>query len=250
MAYASVSTGFKGGGTNPRPFFASQAIGFNPEVLTSYEVGLKTDLFDRRLRLYVVGFYGELKDAQIGVTECPVAEPLERTPCAATINGGDAEQKGFEIEMLARPVDGLSIDGSLSYLDFQYTRLNPNASITLDEPFAGVPKWKWNLGAQYEIALGSAGSLTPRVDVSFQDDIYTGVSFQDEFVNIDAYTIANARVTWQNEDKNLSIALEVTNLTDKYYYVSLFDLRAAGAGLSKAQPGRPREWAVTVKKTF
>lgn len=250
MAYASVSTGFKGGGTNPRPFFASQAIGFNPEVLTSYEVGLKTDLFDRRLRLNVVGFYGELKDAQIGVTECPVEVPLERTPCAATINGGDAEQKGFEIEMLARPFPGLSIDGSLSYLDFKYTELNPNASITLDEPFAGVPKWKWNIGAQYEIPLGSAGTLTPRIDVAYQDDIYTGVSYQDEFVFIDAYTVANARLTWQNEDRDLSVALEVTNLTDKYYYVSLFDLRAAGAGLSKAQPGRPREWAVTVKKTF
>ncbi len=250
MAYASVSTGFKGGGTNPRPFFASQALGFDPEVLTSYEVGLKTDLFDRRLRLNVVGFYGKLKDAQVGVTECPVAAPLERTPCAATINGGDAEQKGFELEMLARPIEGLSIDGSLSYLDFQYTKLNPNASVSLDDPFAGVPKWKWNLGAQYAIPLGSAGTLTPRVDVAFQDDIYTGVSFEDEYVNIKAYTIANARLTWQNEDKDLSVALEVTNLTDKYYYVSLFDLRAAGAGLSKAQPGRPREWAVTVKKTF
>ncbi len=46
------------------------------------------------------------------------------------------------------------------------------------------------------------------------------------------------------------MSLEVTNLTDKYYYVTLFDLRAAGAGLDKAQPSRPREWAVSVKKSF
>jgi iron complex outermembrane receptor protein len=251
MAYASVSTGFKGGGTNPRPFYASQAIGFDPEVLTSYEIGVKTDLFDRRLRVNVVGFYGELQDAQIGVSVCPVAAPLEQTPCAATINGGDAEQKGFELELLARPIEGLSIDGSLSYLDFQYTELNPNASITLDEPFAGVPKWKWTLGAQYEIALGGmAGTLTPRIDASYQDDIYAGVAYQGEYQYIDAYTLVNARLTWRNPDEDLSVALEVTNLTDEYYYVSLFDLRAAGAGLDKAQPGRPREWAVTVKKSF
>jgi iron complex outermembrane receptor protein len=250
MAYASVSTGFKGGGTNPRPFFASQAIGFDPEVLTSYEVGLKTDLFDRRLRLNVVGFYGELKDAQVGVQICPVANPLEQAPCAATINGGDAEQKGFEVEMLARPVDGLSIDGSLSYLDFKYTELVPGTSVTLDDPFAGVPKWKWALGAQYEIPLGSAGSLTPRIDATYQDAIYTGSKYLGEPVLIDAYTVANARLTWRNTDEDLSVALEVTNLGDKYYYVSLFDLRAAGAGLSKAQPGRPREWAVTIKKSF
>ncbi|HEY6817046.1 MAG TPA: TonB-dependent receptor [Croceibacterium sp.] len=250
MVYASVSTGFKGGGTNPRPFYASQAIGFDPEVLTSFEIGAKTDLFDRRLRLNVVGFYGELADAQIGVTQCPVANPLEQTPCAATINGGDAEQKGFELELLARPIEGWSIDGSLSYLDFQYTELNPSASITLDEPFAGVPEWKWTLGTQYEIPLGSAGTLTPRVDVSYQDDIYAGVQYQGEYQYIDSYTLANARVTWRNADDDLSVALEVTNLTDEYYYVSLFDLRAAGAGLDKAQPGRPREWAVTVKKEF
>jgi len=251
MVYASVSTGFKGGGTNPRPFFASQAIGFDPEVLTSYEIGAKTDLFDRRLRLNVVGFFGQLENAQVGTSTCPVANPLEQTPCAATINGGDAEQKGFELEMLARPIEGLSIDGSLSYLDFEYTELAPGTTISLDEPFAGVPKWKWNLGAQYEIPLGGDfGTLTPRVDVSYQDDIYTGVSYQNEFVFIDSYTLANARLTWRNPDDDLSVALEVTNLTDEYYYVTLFDLRAAGAGLSKAQPGRPREWAVTVRKTF
>ncbi len=251
MVYASVSTGFKGGGTNPRPFFASQAIGFDPEVLTSYEIGAKTDLFDRKLRLNVVGFYGELENAQVGTSVCPVPEPLEQTPCAATINGGDAEQKGFEVEFLARPVEGFSIDGSLSYLDFQYTRLAPGTTISLDEPFAGVPKWKWTLGAQYEIPLGgSFGSLTPRIDVSYQDDIYSGVSYQDEFVFIDSYTLANARVTWRNPNEDLSVALEVTNLTDEYYYVTLFDLRAAGAGLSKAQPGRPREWALTVRKNF
>ncbi len=106
MVYASVSTGFKGGGTNPRPFFASQAIGFDPEVLTSYEIGAKTDLFDRKLRLNVGGFYGELENAQVGTSICPVPNPLEQTPCAATINGGDAEQKGFEVEMLARPIEG------------------------------------------------------------------------------------------------------------------------------------------------
>jgi iron complex outermembrane recepter protein len=251
MVYASVSTGFKGGGTNPRPFFASQAIGFDPEVLTSYEIGAKTDLFDRKLRLNVVGFFGQLDNAQVGTSICPVPNPLEQTPCAATINGGDAEQKGFEVEFLARPIEGFSIDGSLSYLDFQYTELAPGTTISLDEPFAGVPKWKWSLGAQYEIPLGgSFGSLTPRVDVSYQDDIYSGVSYQNEFVFIDSYTLANARLTWRNPNEDLSVALEVTNLTDEYYYVTLFDLRAAGAGLSKAQPGRPREWAVTVRKTF
>jgi iron complex outermembrane receptor protein len=246
MVYASVSTGFKGGGTNPRPFFASQAIGFNPEVLTNYEVGLKTDLFDRKLRFDVDAFYGKLKNAQIGTSICPDGS----TPCAALINGGNAREWGVEAEFLARPIDGFSIDGSASYLNFKYTSLAPGTTITLDEPFAGSPKWKWTLGAQYEIPLGGAGSLTPRVDATYQDKVYTGFTYQNVPQYIGAYTLVNARLTWQNADKDLSVSLEGTNLFDKYYYVTLFDLRAAGAGLDKAQPGRPREWAVTVKKTF
>ncbi|MEO6041259.1 MAG: TonB-dependent receptor [Croceibacterium sp.] len=247
MAYASVSTGFKGGGTNPRPFYASQAIGFNPEVLTSYEAGIKTDLFDRRLRFNLTGFFANLKNAQIGVSVCPDGS----TPCAALVNAGDAREKGVEAELVARPVRGLSIDGSVSYLNFHYTRLSAAVTSTsLTDPLAGAPEWKWQLGAQYEIPLGSYGSLTPRVDAAFQDKIYTGFKYAGVPQYIDSYTLLNGRLTWQNADKDLSASLEVTNLTDKYYYVTLFDLRAAGAGLDKAQPGRPREWAVTVKKTF
>jgi iron complex outermembrane receptor protein len=67
---------------------------------------------------------------------------------------------------------------------------------------------------------------------------------------IDAYTLVNARLTWRSASNTWQVSVEGTNLADKYYYVTLFDLRAAGAGLDKAQPGRPREWAVTVKKSF
>jgi iron complex outermembrane receptor protein len=251
MVYASFSTGFKGGGTNPRPFFASQALPFNPEVLYNYEVGLKTDLFNRRLRFDIDAFYGIYRNIQIGVSICPVANPAEQVPCAALVNGGNAHQKGVEAEFTARPVAGFSIDGSASYLGFHYTSLNPAVTTTsLDDPLAGAPKWKWTLGAQYEADLGSYGSLTPRVDATYQSKIYTGFKYNNVPQFIGAYTLVNARLTWQNPKKDLSISLEGTNLTNKYYYVTLFDLRAAGAGLDKAQPGRPREWAVTVKKTF
>ncbi|MBO9575077.1 MAG: TonB-dependent receptor [Sphingobium sp.] len=255
MVYGSFSTGFKGGGTNPRPFYASQAIPFAPEVLYNYEVGLKTDLFDRKLRFNLTGFYGILRNAQIGTSICPVAKPAEQTPCAALINGGNAHEKGVEAEFTARPVAGLSIDGSVSYLDFHYTSVAAGANQTLlTDPFAGSPTWKWALGAQYVANIDGFGSITPRVDVDYEDKVYSGSKFpagpNGVLQYLPSHTLVNARLTWQNPDKDLSVALEVTNLTDKYYYVTLFDLRAANAGLDKAQPGRPREWAVSVKKTF
>ncbi|MBT2187011.1 TonB-dependent receptor [Sphingobium nicotianae] len=247
MAYASYSTGFKGGGTNPRPFYASQAISFNPEVLTNYEAGIKSDLFGRKLRLNLTAFYGKLKNAQIGVSVCPDGT----TPCAALVNAGDAEEKGFEVETTLRPVQGLSIDGSLSYIDFKYTRLSPAVTTTaLTDPRAGLPTWKWTLGAQYELPVDNIGSFTARVDANYQDKTYTGSKYLTVPQYIGAYTVVNARLTWRNPARDLSASLEVTNLGDEYYYVTLFDLRGAGAGLDKAQPGRPREWAVTIKKNF
>jgi iron complex outermembrane receptor protein len=254
MAYASVSTGFKGGGTNPRPFNVGQVISFNPETLTNYELGIKSDLFDRRLRFNLTGFFSKVKGVQIPVLACP------DSPCAARLNAGDADSKGFEAELEARPVDGLSIDASYSYLKFNFTSLSPTAEYpsnpagaTKSDPPGGTPKQKWTLGAQYEIPLGSAGSLTPRIDADYQGEIYTGPTVIGDVRTLNfipSYTMVNSRLTWRNVDRNLDVGLEVTNLTNKYYYLTVFDLRGAGAGFEKGQPGRPREWAITVKKKF
>jgi iron complex outermembrane receptor protein len=266
LVYGTVSTGFKGGGTNPRPFNAGQVISFDPETLTAYEIGFKSDLFDRHVRLNVSAFINDIKDVQIPVLSCP------DSPCAARLNAGDGKVKGFEAEFTAHPVQGLLIDASLSYIDFQFKNLAANAvyptnrgGVALTDPQGGVPKWKWSFGAQYAIPLGSAGSLTPRFDIAYQAKQYTGpvvvgtprtvpttpsANEVRSLTFIPSYTLANARLTWQNDPKDLSVSFEVTNLFNKYYYLTVFDLLGAGAGFRKGQPGRPREWAVTVKKTF
>ncbi len=154
--------------------------------------------------------------------------------------------------MTARPIDGLSIDGSLSYLDFKYTYVNPLSGALLSDPGTGMPKWKWALGAQYRADLGNSGSITPRVDVSYQAETFAGF---DSSVTpriteyLPAFTLMNARLTWRNQDEDLSIALEVTNLTDEYYFYSVFDQRP-NTGTKIVTPARPREWALTVKKNF
>ncbi len=196
MVYASYATGFKGGGTNPRPFYASQVISFDPEVLKNWEAGFKSDLWDRRLRFNLTGFYGKLSNAQIGTSVCPDGS----TPCAALVNGGNAREWGVEAETSIRPVEGFSIDGSISYINFKYTSLIAGSTTALTDPRAGLPEWKWTVGAQYEIPLDTIGSLTPRIDVSYQDKVYTGAKYLGDPQYIPAYTIANARITWRNEN--------------------------------------------------
>ena len=57
------------------------------------------------------------------------------------------------------------------------------------------------------------------------------------------------RIQQEKRELILEAALEVTNVLDKYYYLTTFEVSAA-AGVANAQPGRPREWAVTLKKRF
>jgi iron complex outermembrane receptor protein len=136
------------------------------------------------------------------------------------VNAGDADVKGLELETTITPIDGLSIDGAFSYIDFEYKEFGSFTSGTttvfvggptnINAPQFGdyptfTPEWKWSLGAQYEIDLGeSNGSLTPRVDAAYQSKIYTNATNRPTN-QIDAYTIANARLTWRNEDDDLNV---------------------------------------------
>ncbi|TIX49273.1 TonB-dependent receptor [Alteraurantiacibacter aquimixticola] len=252
LAYASVATGFKGGGSNPRPFNAFQLVPFGPEELVAYEVGLKTDLLDRRLRANLSAFLNKFTDIQTGVNICPTGVPGTETPSACRVNAGDADIRGFELELQAEPVDGLMLDASLSYIDLKYKTVSPLSQTQIDDP-GTAPPWKASFGAQYRIDLDSAGTLTPRFDVFYQDDQFTGPLTLGgvRMLNfLPSFTTVNARLTWRNEADDLAVSLEVTNLTDEYYLLSSFDLRGAGTGYRKVLPARPREWALTVRKDF
>lgn len=253
MTYVQYATGFKGGGVSPRPFSAAQAVPFGPEELESYEVGIKSDLFDRRVRLNASVFFSDYTGLQMGRSSCP--EYGVGLPCAVVANAGDAEVKGGELEVLWYPLDALAIDASFSKLDFKYTYINPTAGGPgrPTGPQYGMrpsymPETKWSAGIQYEFQLGDAGSITPRVDVSYQGDLYTN-SANAATNLIEDYTLTNARITWRSGNGDWETALEVTNVTDEYYFITRFDQYTL-SGVTDGQPGRPREWAITVKRKF
>ncbi len=249
MGYAQFSTGYKGGGINPRPFFATQVQSFGAEALNAWEVGLKTDLFDRVLRLNLAAFHNEYKNLQLTLTSCPAFTPGNApAPCAMTANAGDARIQGLEAESVIRLFDGLTIDGSFSYLDFKYKRLNAAVSgvpLTNTEPY--MSDLKWSLSAQYEIKLGGGSTLTPRIDASHQSKFYAAASNSPASM-VPAYTLLNANMTWRNANRDLDVTLQVTNLADEYYLLGAFE--NLQAGFATVQPARPREWSLTVSKRF
>jgi iron complex outermembrane recepter protein len=253
MTYLQFATGFKGGGVSPRPFSALQAVPFDPEELKSYELGVKSDLLQRRVRVNASVFFSDYSDLQLTLASCP--QFGVGLPCAVVANAGDAEVKGAELETVVHLVDRLQFDAAYSYLDFKYTSINPAAGGPLRPtgPQFGmrpayVPTKKWSAGLQYEIPLGNFGTLTPRVDVSYQGEIFSnGANAATN--RIESYTLSNARVTWRNDGGSWESSLEVTNLTDEYYFLTRFD-QFNLTGVTDGQPGRPREWAFTVKRKF
>ena len=300
MGYAQVSTGYKGGGIDARPFFGKGATAFNPatgvaagcpdpdcqvkafapETLTAFELGMKTALFDHRLRLNAAAFYNKYNNIILLLSSCPNNSPGDtlafRTgePCALPVNAGNAHVKGVEFEAEAHPFAGLEMDGSVSYLDFKYvslpsldptTGLSTTTGISINGVTPYTPKWKWNFGVQYELPFVEGGTLTPRFDISYQSDTFSTALNTPASIDpaktvvvggvrtdrITGYAVSNARITWRSMDRSWQAALEVTNLFDKLYYLTQFDLGEGGLpGYVAGQPAMPRQWAVTVKKTF
>jgi iron complex outermembrane receptor protein len=272
MAYASAGTGYKSGGVGPRPFAATQARSFGPETVTSYELGLKTDLFDRHVRFNAAVFYNDFKDAQLVLLTCPQFSPTPTTPCALPQNAGNAHLWGVEAEIFAVSAGGLQFDLSASYLHWDWQCVNPQvvptpvpgASGCSSDPavinqLSGTPigfiQQQGHAGIQYEFRLGNGSTLTPRFDASYQgpqngtNNTPVPGSPSDLYGRVGGFTVANARLIWTNPKKDLTATLEATNVFNHYYYYSKFDLSSL-AGTITASPGPPLGWSLTMKKSF
>ncbi len=251
LTYASVSTGFKGGGVNPRPFVSDQALAFKPETLTTYEVGFKADLLGRRVRLNGAAFFNKYSNITLGKLVCP--ESSLPSPCLRPANIGSADVKGFELEATIRPTDGLTLDGSFSYLDFKYTSptvggLLVGSAIPANAITPYTPKTSYSVGAQYDYDI-AGGLASIRFDGTYQSALYT-TSENTIWSRIPGRFIGNAQVSFASADRDWKFTLEVKNVFDKYYFLSVSDATTNSLGIVSGVPALPRTWALTVRRSF
>jgi len=272
LVYAQIATGFKGGGVNPRPYFPSQAVPYNPETVTTYEGGFKSDLLHRTLRLNVSAFYSNFSNMQLIVGQCDAISPFPGAPCQQTTNAGDSKLWGIEAELTAQPVDGLMVDASSSYLHFKYKSVNPATGIPLTNTLPFLIKTKLSAGVQYDIPV-LAGKLTPRVDVAYQSDFETDPVDQGGYLapegapnasltaHVPGYTLVNARLSYKPDNAHWELAVAAQNLFDRFYYTNKFDGITTGItpgnpatssiyNLAQGYVGKPRTIDVSVKYTF
>ncbi|MBT2185936.1 TonB-dependent receptor [Sphingobium nicotianae] len=287
LLYASAATGYTPPSYNPRPLQPTQVQQFAGNDDIAYEVGYKVDLFDRRLRVNSALFYTDFKtrptsiggqELSLSVTQdgtgpstlIPLAGgPAGSTNCRAYNAATDGPRNGtttgvtcigrtyyqntpakvwgFESEVTAEPVEGLLINGSVGYNKVT----SPDLYRRAVNRRQANPRWQASGGIQYEIqGAPLGGTITPRLDWSYQSSSTSGSTLQTRW-NQSAYSLFNGRITYKMKDEGFSLAVGATNLFDKLYYLNYFVYQdSAGDGQVEAQPGAPRQWYLTLSKSF
>jgi iron complex outermembrane receptor protein len=249
MGYVQGSTGYKSGGVNPRPFYPQQILSFKPEELTTYEVGVKSDLFGSTVRLNAAVFYNDYKDIILNLSNCTAqAGAGFGIPCALPANVGSAEVWGGEVEINWRLGYGVSVDATASVLDFQYKDTGASTGITTDMITPYTPEQKYSLGVMWEGDIGTAGTLVLRGDASYQSEVHSA-AINLPYTRVPGYTVVNARASWRSPDTLWEASLEVNNVLDKLYFYGNADWSTNG-GSTTYTPAMPRNWAVTLKRNF
>jgi iron complex outermembrane receptor protein len=250
MTYAEWSTGFRGGGVNPRPFIAQEEVHFGTEKLSAAELGMKADLLDNHLRLNVSAFFDRYTDILL-VNTAPLVINGVTYQNSTPVNVGAADIKGAEAEFVIRPIAAFQIDGSLSYLNFNFTSINqaaatiPGVSLETQDPY--VPHRMGTLAAQYTWTLPNSSTLSSRADAQYQSAFFTELT-NNPLGQVDGRTLLDFRLTWKSPDDAWQTTAAVTNLTNRFYYIS--KVFSQSPAITQGQPGAPREWLVTVRRNF
>jgi iron complex outermembrane receptor protein len=243
LAYFSYASGFRSGGFNGRPTSLGAIRSFDPEESEVYELGIKADLADHRLRINADVWYNDYSDVQLfGFGD----------GFLVISNGGDAELQGVELEISALPTERLRFDLGVGYTDNEYTDLIPGAGggrITLDTPLPLTPEWTVSASAQYEVPLAS-GTLTMRADYAYRSEFYFGPTAEPGELERD-YGLLNARVSWASPGDKWMVAVYGRNITDEYFRIAAQDALYPGTvGIYSFIPGPPSTYGAEVQYNF
>jgi iron complex outermembrane receptor protein len=269
MAYASASKGFKAGGTNDT--VNDVDIPFAPETIWSYEGGIRSEFLNNRLRINATYFFMEYEGKHITVVGSTICDSR------CTLNAGDAEIDGWEIETQYVANDFLSLHANFGILDAQWTDPVPGSGVTLDSDFSRAPDLSYVLGARFNLPLDMGGRLAASIDYSYKDDQES--SPQDSTtLTIPSYDLLTARLKYVSADESWEASVFCSNCTDEKYitggaawagatdntiypyklsnvhpaYVSggLNPAGTAPPGITMVNVGAPRFWGVDFRYNF
>jgi len=240
MVYASYNRGFKAGNYNP-PFFKDNPV--RPEVLDAYEAGVKTELFDRKLRFNLAGFYYDWTDMQVAIN----------IPGAAIMaNAAAARLYGLDADFSAVVTDNLELRGSLNYTNSKfnsfpdgagYVLLPSGGAANVTRDLAGnelphAPPLTFNITANYVVPFRD-GNLDLTATYAYNSGFYW---YADNQTKQPSYNTINASLGWQAPDDRWGVKFWVQNLLGEEYYAYVSESPFGFAG----SPAAPRTFGFTL----
>jgi iron complex outermembrane receptor protein len=251
--YARWARGVKTGGINPvvhpqqLPPGQPQNI-FKPESVDTYEVGFKSNFFDRKVQLTTAVFYNDYKNLQVTRGGTPGVIQL------VYFNAGTARTYGAEVSVAWQPVRIFNLSANLGYLNAKYKKFaSPGV------PALGVGAFDVS-GNRMPYSSKLQGSLTASLDAPISDNLnavasilysysskyYTELT-DNEAISQKAYSLVNLRAGVKTSDGRLGGYVSVRNLFNKYYKVYGTSFGAAGTVFL---PGPPRIIQGTIELKF
>lgn len=232
--YASASRGYKAGGFNQ----LSPGPGFSPESIWNYEVGLKGETADRRLRFDLSAYHFDYSDLQVLVSFAG---------SVLTRNAATARGNGVEASLTAKPLAGLTLSGGAAWQDTRYGQFVPSPT----ETFSGnrlvrSPEWSASFVADADLPLGGAVRGLARADVSYRSSQFFRPS-NTAFERQDGYVLVNASAGL-GVGEHVTARLFVQNIFDVRYLV---DAATTVPGfLAYTQRGEPRSYGLQMGVRF
>ncbi|QUT05718.1 TonB-dependent receptor [Sphingobium phenoxybenzoativorans] len=245
LGYVSYNRGIKSGGFN---VLNVNNPPYQPERLDAYEAGLKTQIFDRRLRLNIGGFYYDYSNLQV----------IQFLNNAQTVvNGAKARIYGLDVDFNAKLSNALSLSGGMEIMHAEFTDyrnavgsiVRPGGGgtlVTVDASGNRIPqaqKFAASLAADYETDV-SFGNLHFNVTGNYNGDYY----FEpDNFLRQGSFVMLNSSITWTSSDEHYSLSFWGRNLANEKIITNASS-QAIGYPISYGQA--PRTYGVTAKLSF
>ena len=274
LGYAKVTHGYRAGGDNLRGSAArvggtvvdgiasggtvtggESFSSFAPETALTYEAGLKSEFFNRRLRVNVDGYYTDYTNIQRSIIVA-TATGGEATVLA---NAASADIYGGEAEAQAIVLPGLRLGASLAVTEASYNTYQDQLGNHVNEAFPYTPEVQYSLTGDYtHVAPG--GSVNFHADWGWQSTVdfdigYTnggsgGANLPVSSIRQSPYGLLNLRAAYDLDSPNIEVAVFGRNVTDKVFRTSALDIVDAGLGYNIAQYGPPATFGVQLTYRF
>ncbi len=251
LLYSTISSGFKSGGFNGANSNTTQQLKpYREEVLTSFEVGIKATQLEGRLQLNAAAFFYDYKDKQEQDSAVTFVGNI-----AGLTNVPKSEIMGAELDLHWLPLEGLSVNLGLAYLDTEvkeWDAVDEGASnwpVTITRDLSGIelamaPRWQASGLVSYEWLLSNTLFMEVAGDFSYQDSTTGGAQPENATA---AYSILNARISVGSSDHKWRAQLYGRNITDKYYYPAAY---TGGNGPFVRAVGMPITYGISVTYNF